>query len=563
MHGGLVERSPTRTELARSLGSGNLSSRSSASDSTSLARTETGAGRGTVGFSLPRMLGPLPLTAPASVSSVVVMCMQITRRSVLSGGAAAAAAAMVSQPRPGWAASPLAVGPGRRATAFVHADVVDVVAGRVLADRTVLVRGDRIVDVYGGPAPAPARVVDLRGRYLMPGLADMHSHAQAERIDPALNLAMGVTTVRDMAGSPLARDWRGRIEDGSLLGPSWVLGSRIVDGRPSIWDPAIVETIQVGTAAEARRAVHQVQHDGADFLKVYSRVSRPAYRALTDEAHRVGLLVAGHCPDDVSTVEAAERGQTSIEHLFWTPLDTSTRARQLRSRLRRRRLALGAYSGWFQTIHPFEVEAARTQDPGATARVYDTFARHGTHQVPTLAMHRGLDYARDWDVLGDDRNRYLPSWAVQAMEWARQEFYLKDRPTETDAAWARMFWHRLRTVADLHAAGAPIMTGTDCGTVAVYPGFSVHDELKLLVKAGLSNADALRAATTVPAAFLETASGQIAPRHRADMVVLAHNPLRDIRHTTSIRGVVVAGRYLDADARHDMLAEVRRIAAAS
>ena len=483
------------------------------------------------------------------------MTTRISRRSVLAAGAAAGVAGLLARP-----AVAVAQG-GDGGTALTHVTVIDPASGRVAPDMTVVLRGDLITEVRPGPAPHGARVVDLRGKYLIPGLADMHAHAQAEGIDPALNIANGVTTVRDMAGSPLARDWRDRVEAGTLLGPRYTLGSKIIDGAPSVWDPAWLDVVQVADAVQARRAVRDQQAAGADFVKVYSRVSRPAYRALAAEAHRRGIPFAGHCPDEVPLTEAADLGQASVEHLFWAPFDTSRQEAAIRAEIARMRLELGDYSGWFAAIHPLEMTAARSHSPAKARRLHAKLARRGTRQVPTLVMHRGLDHARALDVEADPRNKYLPASAVGSMVFAREELYLADRPPATDGEWAAMFAHRLRTVADMHGHGVPIMTGTDTGTVAVYPGFSVHDELALLVEAGLPAMAALHAATAEPARFLGARTGRIAPGHAADLVVLDADPLHDIANTTRLSGVVVRGRYVGPDERLAILAEVERVAA--
>ncbi len=484
------------------------------------------------------------------------MTTRISRRGVLAAGLAAGAAGVLARP-----ALAVAERPGTGGTALTHVTVIDPHSGRVLPDMTVVIRGDRIAGVHHGPAPHGTTVVDLRGRFVLPGLADMHAHAQAEGIDPALNIANGVTTVRDMAGSPLARDWRDRIEAGTLLGPRYVLGSRIVDGAPSIWDPAFLDVVQVADARQARDAVRREQAAGADFIKVYSRLSRPAYRAIAAEAHRRGIPFAGHCPDEVPLEEAADLGQASVEHLFWTPFDTSREEARIRADIARIHLEPGDYSGWFAAIHPLEWTAANTYSSAKARRLYGKLARRRTRQVPTLAMHRGLDLARTLDIHADPRNRYLPASALGSMEFALAEFYLADRPVETDAEWAAMFGHRLRTVGEMHEHGVPIMTGTDTGTVAVYPGFSVHDELALLVEAGLSPMAALHAATAEPARFLGTDTGRVAAGHAADLVVLDADPLLDITDTTAVSGVVVRGRYIGPDERLRILAEVERIAA--
>jgi imidazolonepropionase-like amidohydrolase len=487
------------------------------------------------------------------------MTTKISRRGALVAGLAAGAAGVLA--KPAVAVAERLGAPATPDTALTHVTVVDPHSGRVLPDVTVVLRGDRITDVRHGPAPHGTTEVDLRGRFVIPGLADMHTHGQAEGIDPALNIANGVTTVRDMAGSPLARDWRGRIEAGTLLGPRYVLGSKIIDGAPSVWDPTWLDVVQVADAEQARRAVREQQAAGADFIKVYARVSRPAYLALAAEANRRGIPFVGHGPDAVPLEEAADLGQASVEHLFWAPFDTSRQEAAIRAEIARMRLELGDYSGWFAAIHPLEWTAANSYSPAKARRLYAKLARRHTRQVPTLIMHRGLDFARGLDIGADPRNKYLPASAIDSMEFARQDLYLADRPPATDAEWAAMFDHRLRTVAEMHEHGVPIMTGTDTGTVAVYPGFSVHDELALLVEAGLPPMAALHAATAEPARFLGADTGRVAAGRAADLVVLDADPLHDIANTTRVSGVVVRGRYIDQDERLRMLAEVERVAA--
>ncbi|MGB3439436.1 MAG: amidohydrolase family protein [Actinophytocola sp.] len=484
------------------------------------------------------------------------MTRNFSRRSMMVAGAAtglAGAAAALTRPV-------VAVAQRGGGTAFTHVTVIDPASGRVLPDVTVLVLGDTIADVGRHVRLDGATEVDLRGRFVIPGLADMHTHALAEGIDTGLYIANGVTTVREMAGSPLARDWRTRIEAGTLLGPRYTVGSRMIDGAPSIWDPKWLDVVQVDDPASARAAVREEIARGADFIKVYSRVPKDAYRALAAEAHRHDVPFVGHCPDVVSLEEVADLGQASVEHLFWTPFETSTKEAWIRAEIQRIRLGLGDYAGWFAALHPLEWTAAHTYSPVKARHLHSKLARRRVRQVPTLAMHRGLDFARTVDT-NHPRDKYLPASALASQELAKQEFYLKNRKPSDDARWAAMFDHRLRTVHRLHEAGVPLMTGTDTGTLAVWPGFSVHDELELFVAAGIPPMAALHAATAEPAAFLGTRTGRIAPNHAADLVILDADPLHDIRNTQKLSGVVVRGRHIDAEERTRLLADVEHTAA--
>jgi len=488
------------------------------------------------------------------------MTTKLTRRGVMVAGAGAAVGAAALFARSAGAAP----AGGEGGTAFTHATVIDPDQSRVYHDTTVLVRGDRIEAV--GPTgalgvPDGARVVDLRGRFVVPGLADMHTHGQAEWLDPALNVANGVTTVREMSGTPAVRDWRAKIDAGTLLGPRYTISSPIIDGAPSIWDPALLKIVQVADAREAREAVRTVVADGADFVKTYSRLSRSAFRAIAAEAHRLGVPFAGHCPDEVPSEEAADLGQASVEHVFSAAYDASSREREIRAEIARIRLELGDYAGWFAAIHPVELTAANSYSPSKASRLFAKFARRRTRQVPTLAMHRGLDFARTLDVPADPRSKYLAAEMIGSQQYALDELYLKERTPAQDAEWAAMFDHRLTIVGAMHKAGVPIMTGTDTGTCGVFPGFSVHDELALFVDAGLSPMAALAASTAEPARFLGANAGRVAPGAAADLVVLGADPLADIRNSQRIDGVVVRGRYVDAAEREQILSDVAETAA--
>ena len=180
----------------------------------------------------------------------------------------------------------VASGKPTRITALTDVTVIDVATGRRDRHQTVLISGDRIIGVGRIPVPRGAVEINLSGKYVIPGLADMHVHSLGdERVSPPLYLANGLTTVREMAGTnPLLYDWRDRIEAGTLLGPRMIVGSQIIDGDPTLWDPNLLRVLVVSDEPAARAAVRQVKAEGADFVKVYSRLSRQSYAAILDEA---------------------------------------------------------------------------------------------------------------------------------------------------------------------------------------------------------------------------------------------------------------------------------------
>ena len=379
--------------------------------------------------------------------------------------------------------------------------------------RTVLVRGDRIAEV--GPAaevaiPAGSTLVDGRGRFLMPGLVDMHVHALWDPSVPPvffpLFVAHGVTTVRDMGGLlDLLPPTRAALADGSLLGPRLVASGAILDGPAPVHAEV---SIAVGTAEEAAAAVDSVAAAGADFVKVYTLLPADAFDAAVAAARRRGLSVSGHAPGEAGPVAAAAAGMRTIEHLM---------------------SELGGYC-----------EQDRPEECGATLAA---FREHGTFQVPALVLQGQSEAA---ELCGDPRLRGLPP-AVLAY-W----FDGADGPPDCDRATSTGDLYRPAVPPEawivplLRDAGIPILAGTDTGVPFSIPGWSLHDELGLLVEAGLSPAEALLAATRDAARALDLDGeiGTIRPGHLADLLLLRADPVVDIDNTRRIESVVLRGRLL-------------------
>ncbi|MCG5214662.1 amidohydrolase family protein [Streptosporangium sp. KLBMP 9127] len=441
--------------------------------------------------------------------------------------------------------------------------VVDVTGGPPRRNRTVLIRGQQIVSVGPRPEiPEGTQIIDLPGKFVIPGLCDAHVHSiPDQRISPPLYLVNGVTTVREMSGTPLLHEWRERIDRGDLLGPRSVIGSRIIDGAPTIGDPSAF--VEVATEAQAREAVRQAKREGADFVKVYSRLSPELYRVVAEEARRHRLPMAGHCPDGVALTTASSLGQRSIEHLYSTWYATSTRERKLRSQIAGLEFARSDYVSWMQEIHRLEWEAVAGYSTGKAASVFATLARNRTRVVPTLTAYQVLD--RPEEVLDDGRLKYVPAELADGWRWALDNIIKANRTPEVAAQRYALFERRKAFVNEMERAGVPVVAGTDGGDVPfVVPGFSLHDELVNLVRSGLSPLRALRAATLEPARLLglDDSIGTVAPGKAADLVVLDADPLADIRHTTRIHTVVARGRVISTDQRARMLAAIESAAAA-
>ncbi|MGK5683820.1 amidohydrolase family protein [Actinoplanes sp. URMC 104] len=481
------------------------------------------------------------------------------RRTILTGTALGVAGAALGLTRP---AGARAGQPARGLLAVRGVTVIDAARG-VRRDQTVLIRDDRILDADSAqrvPVPPGTRVVDGRGKYLIPGLADMHTHATGiDDTDPELYVVNGVTTTREMSGGAEARSWQRQVAAGERLGPRWTVGSKIIDGTPSLWEGIDTDNdlhIAVADPAQARAAVRQEHAAGAAFIKTYTRLSRTAFLAVAEECRRLGLPFLGHVPDFVELTEASDRGLRTVEHLFGIWYDTSADEQRLRRAVAAVPIGPGEYNGWFNRMHPLEYAAACTYDRRRAERVFRRVARNGTYVTPTLVLHETNDLPEQIDR-HDPRNRYFSADMIGFWDWAVDNLYLPGRTPARIAESRELFRRRLSLTADLAAAGVPLMTGTDLGTSYLMPGFSLHDELALLVRAGLKPLEALGAATLNPARYLRRSDqGVVARGALADLVLLDADPLHDIRNTARIDSVVVRGRLLDRAARVHLLADI-------
>ncbi len=424
----------------------------------------------------------------------------------------------------------------------------------------MLISGDRIIGVGRHlPVPRGAVEVDLTGKFVIPGLADMHAHSLGdERVSPPLYLANGLTMIREMAGTnPQLYAWRDQIETGTLLGPRMVVASQIIDGDPTLWDPNLLQVLVVNDESGARAAVRQVKSEGADFVKVYSRLSTTAYRAILDEARTLGLTVHGHGPDSLTAKEVSNAGQRSIEHIHSLGLAVSTREADVRRMVREISVKTGDYNAWFRQMHPIEWIAAHTFSQARAADVFGTLRRNRTRVTPTLTMHRVLDMP-DYTAMDPALSKYVGAGEIAVYDYALETLYAANRTAEEISHQHQMWAWRQRFVRELFAHEVPILAGTDTGTPYSVPGFALHDELEHLVNAGATSRQALYAATVEPAKFLGLAAdlGTVEPRKIADLVVLDADPLKDIRNTRKIHSVVTRGRVISPAQRQRMLADV-------
>ena len=444
---------------------------------------------------------------------------------------------------------------------LTHVTIIDATGAPAQSDMSVVIRGDRIVELGKSGTvrtPESAQVVDASGKVVIPGLWDMHVHWLHKDYLP-LFIANGVTGIRIMWGAPLHHEWRQEIEQGTLLGPRMAIASAIVDGPKPIWPGSIA----VGTEAEGRQAVIQSKQAGADFIKVYSRLPREAYFAIADEAKKQGIPFAGHVPGPVSVAEASDAGQKSIEHFTSVLEACSTREEELR------KAGADAWSNLPEgktfpsraSLRQITRQTLETFSPDKANVLFARLARNHTWQCPTLTVLRNMAFIKDPAIHNDPRVKYMPPGIASGWDPAG-DFRLQDR-TEEDFELARTGYKKLKElVVPMRRAGVEFLAGTDVLNPYCFPGFSLHDELALLVEAGLSPMEALQTATRNPARFLgrEKDLGTVEKGKIADLVLLDASPLEDIGNSRKIDAVVVGGRLLRKAELQRMLADIEALA---
>jgi imidazolonepropionase-like amidohydrolase len=455
--------------------------------------------------------------------------------------------------------------------AITHVTLIDATGAAPQPDMTVFVADEQIAAIGQSASmsiPRSTRTLDGTGKFLMPGLVDMHAHltgagepnGSREFILP-LMVANGITTVRDMGGYLESLvTLRHEIETGKLVSPRIYFAGPYLDGKPPFFQPSLVVT----NLAEAAADIHSLTSQGVDFIKVQSNLSHDAYFAIAELCRREHLTLVGHVPDRVTAAEASDAGQKSIEHLTGVLRACSSEEPVLM----RKQFAAGVKNATIgQSLNralAWQIELLQSYSDEQAAALIAKFVRNQTWQVPTLILLRNDAYPTpETDPSRDSRRAYIPL-QVQA-NWDKGAHDRdKGATAEEFSLRSRLMQASLRIVGKMNAAGLPIMAGTDTTAPFVFPGSSLHEELALLVQAGLTPMQALQAATKRPAEFLGKlqTEGTIEQGKIADLLLLDANPIEDIHNTQKIRAVILRGKLLDRNFLDELLSKEETFAKA-
>jgi len=434
-----------------------------------------------------------------------------------------------------------------------HVTVVDVATGQLTPNQVVAISKGKIVEVQQADKDSYAakQYVNGNGRYLIPGLWDMHVHFRggdslvaANKKSLALYLAHGITTVRDAGGdmTPSIMQWRQDMEAGRLPGPRIFTSGPKIDGPGATWPGSL----EVETPAQVSKALDSLQRLKVDYVKIYdSKISGEAYLNTIRQAQRRGLKTTGHMPYSVKLEDAVKSGLDASEHLYYVFKACSSREDSITAAVKAS-LATPKPLGLFAVLPA----VYRTYSPAAAAHIFKLLAKRHTAVVPTLHIQKTLAEITENNHAQDTLFAYIDP-KIQAT-YARRQVSARQQSAAATAFGKQLNAKFMTLVPQLHQAGVSILAGSDSGPFNsfVYPGASLQDELLLLVQAGLTPLQALQSATIEGARFMGVYSrtAAIGVGKDADLVLLTGNPLDDISNIKKIDAVISRGKAYPAPA---------------
>ncbi len=444
-----------------------------------------------------------------------------------------------------------------QAGSFIIRDVsyVDVVSGNLIEHQHIRIADGRIRQISDREIPQQPddQIINGQGRYLIPGLWDMHTHGL--KLSPQLHhplfLRYGVTSARDMSGCLNQDDdywacpadrvaWNTASSRGEQIAPRYVLQSSYQTNGGNEVPKDFPDFFRLNSESDAEELAAFYVSQGANFIKTYTELTPEQFANLSQAAKEAGLNLAGHKPLTTDLQTALSANMTSVEHgrlfMFECYKDIEN--------FRNEENPIRSYNS--NKIR----EILNHQDSDRCETLMTQMANSNTHWVPTLTTLQMSAKARDPEFRQDPRTRLIP-WIVQTLIWNQDINGAATRGYDDAGQFVYEDYFRAASqqIAQAHAKGVKIMAGSDNIDTYVFTGSSLHDELHMLVEAGLSNAEALAVGTIVAAQFSGHAAdlGTIEENKIADLILLSDNPLADISHTLQIVSVMQNGVYLDHD----------------
>ncbi|MEM9391239.1 MAG: amidohydrolase family protein [Bacteroidota bacterium] len=428
---------------------------------------------------------------------------------------------------------------------ILNTNIIDVRTGEIIPNQSVAIDGDTISMIYNGNVETTASTKILHGseKYLIPGLWDMHVHHNSNYKDTnPLLIANGIIGVREMWGNMYVHDKiKKGIADGTMDVPDVYTGSVIIDGKRPYWPGSI----GVGNAEEARKVALEQIESGVDFLKVYSLLNKESFDAIAEVANEKGVPFAGHVPDMVTIQHTAKMGMASAEHFYGLLYGASSKRDSL----------LNAGVTEFRNIDLM----VSTFSQEAFDSLCQILVEEDLWLSPTLVTNKGAAFKTDEDYIDDDRIEYMNINMIAW--WKLDSATLADpRTQERVRQEKKSFDFTLPLVGKMHKKGVRFLAGSDYPNPFCFPGFSLHDELALMVEGGMNNLAALQTATLNPAIFMqkEAKYGGINIGKKASLVLLDKNPLKEIKNTISINAVILRGKLFTRQTLDNMLATVKK-----
>ena len=418
-------------------------------------------------------------------------------------------------------------------TIVINVNLVPMTSEVVLPNHSVFVQQGKIIDVRQGFAFDPAdgvRIIDGTGRYLTPGLADMHVHMDENAFSHRLFLINGVTSVREMSGSGKILDWKRAVADNEIIGPDIYTTGPILRGKKS---KSAGSSVVLRSAREALQEIQRQYREGYRTVKPYTYLTGEVYEAIMQEAGKFGMSAVGHIPYSMGLKGVAAAGQDEVAHIH------------------------SFHGEFFANFDQADVFREYGINYAETDNVVTTVKNAGMRVTTSLVVNQALSDAQHLDgFLARPMMEYEIGWAAP---------YISSPDYRLRTMWTVEYLdnHYLPWIYDLikklHDAGVPLVLGTDSGLPGLVHGFSTHEELRLLVKAGLTPYEAWLTATRNAAVAVSAQDkwGTIDPGKQADFIMLSKNPFQDINHSTSIIGVMKKGRWFDNEALEKLRTEIK------